>query len=170
MKSETEIDSIAREVQGIIFDVDGVLTDGRIIYGDDGTEYKAFNVRDGASLKLLNSHIPVAIITGRRSNVVKRRADELGIRHLEQGAASKAAALTALIDAGFPADHLASVGDDLADLELFSDERVTLNMTVADAHPEVLLQAHYVSPYNGGGGVAIDIARIVLNAQDKWPF
>ena len=92
-------------IQGIVFDVDGVLTDGRITYTDDGHELKSFHVQDGASIKLLmENEIAVAIITGRRSPIVARRARELGVSHLVQGAADKTDALDQLIADGTVSD------------------------------------------------------------------
>ena len=170
MATPEQITAIARQVKGVIFDVDGVLTDGSITYSDDGWELKTFHVGDGASLKLLNSHLPVAIVTGRKSVIVTRRADELGITHLIQGADNKSAALTELIEAGFPPDCLAAVGDDLADLKLFDDPRVILNMTVPDAHPAVLDRAHVVTKRRGGSGVAIEVTQLLLTALDRWPY
>ena len=163
----------ARTVRGVVFDVDGVLTDGRIIYSDDGHEIKAFNVQDGASIKLLMSQgIDVAIITGRRSPMVARRARELGVTHCLQGAESKRAALAQLIEAGFAGGDaaLACIGDDIQDLELFDAPEIILSMTVPNAHPEVLARAHYVTDRCGGEGVAIEVAALILKAQDKWPF
>ena len=171
MDINQQLKALAANVRGIVFDVDGVLTDGRIIYSDDGHELKHFNVQDGASLKLLLQHdITVAIITGRRSATVSRRANELGIRHLIQGADSKADALDELIADGFPASDNAAVGDDLADLAVFQHDAVNLAVAVPNAHPAVLKQAHYVTARAGGEGVAVEIAELLLVAQNKWPF
>ena len=162
---------IASKVQGIVFDVDGVLTDGRIIYTDDGHELKQFNVQDGASIKLLQRHdIAVAIITGRRSPMVARRARELGIRFVEQGVESKSAALDKLIEQGFPAQNNAAVGDDLQDIDIFRHPSVSLAITVPNAHPATLEQAHITTDRRGGDGVAVDIAQFLLSAQGKWDF
>ena len=130
---------LAQSINGIVLDVDGVLTDGKIIYGSDGSEYKHFHVQDGGSLKLLAAQgIALAIITGRSSSIVQRRAEELGIVHVSQGADDKASALDQLIAEGFPAKNLCAIGDDLQDLQLFQHPAVTLTATVANAHPTVL--------------------------------
>ncbi len=171
MKSPAELNAIASRVQGIIFDVDGVLTDGRIIYSDDGTEQKQFHVQDGASLKLLAHHgIEVAIITGRESVMVTRRAAELGITHIMQGVGAKDAALMRLMAAGFPGQSLAAVGDDIQDLALFDHASVDLAITVPNAHPAILKRADFTTQRNGGCGVAVEIAELLLKAQGKWSF
>ena len=163
------LNTLAADVRGVVFDVDGVLTDGRIIYGEDGQELKAFHVQDGASIKLLiASGIEVAIITGRRSHIVARRARELGIEHVRQGADDKCAALDRLVANGFPDADLAAIGDDLGDLPLFADERVRLAMTVPNAHPAVLERAHYVTERAGGLGAAVDVTRLLLTARGAW--
>lgn len=158
-------------ISGIVFDVDGVLTDGRIIYSDDGHEIKQFHVQDGSSLKLLMEHgIEIAIITGRRSPMVARRARELGIEHVIQGVSSKSAALETLIEQGFPASNLAAVGDDIQDLQLADHAAVAVFISVPNGHPEVIKRANIVTKRKGGEGVAVEIAQAVLVAQDKWPF
>lgn len=164
-------DDHAACLQGIIFDVDGVLTDGRIIYNDAGHELKQFHVQDGASIKLLAAHeIAIAIITGRSSPVVTRRAQELGIEYVLQGAGNKAAALDQLIAQGFPGANLAAVGDDLADLEIFDHSAVTLAISVPNGHPASRARADWVTDRAGGDGVVVEIAERILKARNKWPF
>ena len=163
--------ALAKGVQGIVLDVDGVLTNGGIIYSAGGDELKQFHVRDGASIKLLlETGIAVAIITGRRSEVVERRAKELGIHHLVQGAKDKASALEELCNQGFPGANLAAVGDDIQDLQLFNAPQISLCCTVSDAHPTVCEHAHFVTQRGGGQGICVEIAHLVLTAQDKWPY
>lgn len=165
------IKQIANTIKGIIFDVDGVLTNGRIIYSDTGVETKHFHVRDGASIKLLaNKGIEIAIITGRKSTIVSRRAKELDIVHIVQGADSKTDALQALMENGFPSHDLCAVGDDIQDLELFNHSSITLRATVADAHPAVLARANFTTLRAGGEGVALELAELILKAQGKWDF
>ena len=171
MELNDDLKARAAAVRGVVFDVDGVLTDGRIIYSDDGHELKQFNVQDGASMKLLLQHdIDIAIITGRRSPTVARRARELGIRHLVQGADSKAQALDELIRRGFPDGDNAAVGDDLADIAVFEHDAVNLSIAVPNAHPAALQRAHHVTRRAGGEGVAVEIAELLLVAQGKWAF
>ena len=162
---------LAQSINVIVLDVDGVLTDGKIIYGTDGREYKHFNVQDGSSLKLLAAQgIALAIITGRSSSIVQRRAEELGIVHVSQGSDDKASALDQLIAEGFPAKNLCAIGDDLQDLQLFQHPAVTLTATVAGAHPTVLSKAQFVTQREGGSGVIVELGELILRAQQRWPF
>jgi len=161
----------ACSIQGLVLDVDGVLTNGHIVYSDKGEEQKHFHVRDGASIKLLMQQgIQVAIITGRESKMVTRRARELGVSFLKQGVGSKPDALEQLVKAGFPDQNLAAVGDDLQDIDLFKSERITLSFAVADAHPATKDNASAVTASAGGTGVCAEIAQILLQAQQKWPY
>ncbi|MEM7096868.1 MAG: HAD hydrolase family protein [Pseudomonadota bacterium] len=167
---DPQLQDIARALSGVIFDVDGVLTDGRITYSDDGHEYKSFNVQDGASIKaLMNAGLQVAIITGRSSSMVSRRARELGIEHLKQGVDNKAQALDDLIkEEGFPAANLAMVGDDMQDLALFKHSAVTLRATVANAHPLVSRQAQFITQRRGGEGICVELAWLIMTAKGIW--
>ena len=165
------LEQIAKSIKGIVFDVDGVLTNGQIIYNDAGVESKNFHVRDGASIKLLASKgIEIAIITGRASSMVSRRAEELGIVHVVQGAESKIDALKSLMENGFPRHDLCAIGDDIQDLQLFNHPSITLSATVADAHPVVLTKADFTTKRAGGEGVALELAELILKAQGHWDF
>lgn len=158
----------ARRIRLLALDVDGVLSDGRLLYGDDGQELKAFHVRDGLGVKLLQrSGITVAIITGRNSPVVARRAAELGIEHLVQGRDDKAAALRDLAaQLAIGLDECAYMGDDLPDLGAL---RVAgLALTVADAVPEVVAAAHWRSRLPGGAGAVRDACEALLRARGVW--
>jgi len=161
---------LARSLRLISFDVDGVLTDGRIIYTDDGHELKAFNVQDGAAIKLLQARgIEVAFLTGRSSAIVERRAAELGVTQLHQGLASKRPALESLgRDLGIDLAAMAHVGDDLPDLELFA--MVGLAISVPNGHPAVIVRADYVTRARGGEGVARELAELILKAREDWPY
>ena len=158
----------ARAVQLLILDVDGVLTDGRLYYGPDGAELKAFHVRDGSAIKrLMAAGIAVAIISGRASAALERRTAELGIPYLYAGDDDKAAALEKLWrEAGIDAARMAHVGDDLADLALF--ERVGLAFAVPNAHPAVLARAHHITQTAGGQGAVSEVCDLLLAAQGKW--
>jgi 3-deoxy-D-manno-octulosonate 8-phosphate phosphatase (KDO 8-P phosphatase) len=171
IKVPPEVLAKAKAVRGIVFDVDGVLTDGRVIYTDDGHELKQFHVQDGASLKLLQANgISVAIVTGRRSPIVARRARELGIEHVVQGSRDKAAALDSLIAEGFPDSANAAVGDDIQDLKMFTHTSVGLPITVPNAHPAMRAHALWTTQRIGGDGVVVDIAQLLLQAQNKWQW
>ena len=160
----------ARAVTLVSFDVDGVLTDGRITYTEHGDEIKAFHVQDGSAIKLMRSHgIAIAIITGRSSVMVRRRAGELGIEHVFQGADDKAATLKLLTARlGIDAAAVAHVGDDLPDLPLF--ERVGLAIGVPNGHPAALARTHYVTELAGGCGVAREVCELLLRAKGLWPY
>jgi 3-deoxy-D-manno-octulosonate 8-phosphate phosphatase (KDO 8-P phosphatase) len=159
----------ARAVRLICFDVDGVLTDGRIVYSERGDEIKAFHVQDGHALKMLQANdIQVALITGRRSSIVDRRAAELGIRHVYQGIADKTAALHELLERlGLRPSAAGHVGDDLPDLPLFT--MVGLAIGVPNGHPSALSAAHYVTQLAGSHGVAREVCELLLRARNRWP-
>ena len=168
---DAKLVEMASHIQGVVFDVDGVLTDGRITFTDDGRELKSFNVQDGASIKALQAAgIKVAIITGRNSPIVDRRAAELGIDWVVQGASDKSAALDKMItEQQFPGAQVAMAGDDIQDLALFNHPAVSLNVTVANGHPLVKAQAHYITERAGGEGVCVELAWLLLTAQHVWP-
>ena len=170
MQFPADILALAKNVRLVIFDVDGVLTDGRLYYADDGREFKAFHVHDGAAIKtLLSNGVEVAIISGRDSPSVDRRAAELGIRHVYQGAADKTTALDQLSAATrIPAQSMAHVGDDLPDLELFA--KVGLAIGVPNGHPAAQNAAGYVTATPGGQGAAREVCQLILTAQGKWTF
>ena len=159
---------VARLIKGIVLDVDGVLTDGKITYLSDGSELKSFHVQDGSSLKLLASQgIAIAIITGRESNIVERRAKELGITFVQQGVDSKASALDQIIDNGFPAADLCAIGDDLQDLELFNHGAVSLAATVANAHP--IFGSGAPTRRQGGAGVIVELSELIYEPKTVSP-
>lgn len=155
----------AAQIKLIIFDVDGVLTDGRLILGDDGQEYKAFHSRDGHGMKLLRqSGVEVAIITGRSSKVVEHRMANLGIQHVYQGQEEKLSAFNNLLaKLGITADETAYVGDDVVDLPIML--RAGFAVAVADAHPLVRQHAHWQTPHGGGKGAARDVCELIMEAQ-----
>lgn len=160
-----DIRARAAAVRLAVFDVDGVLTDGRIVLGDDGYEAKAFHTHDGHGLRLLqDSGVRVAIITGRTSVVVSRRAEELGVRHLVQGRRDKGAALAELLERlGFEHDQTAYTGDDVVDLPAM--RRVRLGIAVANATPLTRRHAHHVTTARGGDGAVREICELIMTAQ-----
>ena len=170
MTTNNALAKAAPALKLLSFDVDGVLTDGRITYSDDGRELKSFNVQDGAALKLLRaSGIEVAILTGRESPMVSRRAEELGIEHLYQGLDDKAPVLRALCeDLDLSPAETAHVGDDLADLPLF--DLCGLAISVPNGHPAVIARADHVTNCPGGAGVARELAEEILKARGSWPY
>jgi len=152
----------------LVLDVDGVLTDGRIIYADNDVEVKAFHVRDGSGLKLWErAGKRSAIITGRTSRVVDVRAAELGIAQVVQGAAEKLPAYRqVLATAGVGPEQNSYVGHDLPDLPLLCN--CGLAVAVADACPEVRAQAHHVTLAPGGRGAVREAIELILRCQGHW--
>jgi len=137
MKSIDEFNKKARALKLLILDVDGVLTDGRLFFNDQGIEYKCFHARDGHGIKLLQQiGIDVAVISGRKSNAVALRMESLGVKHVFQGQENKIPALESLLNTvGVSANQVAHMGDDLPDLPIMS--RVGLSITVNDGHSVV---------------------------------
>jgi 3-deoxy-D-manno-octulosonate 8-phosphate phosphatase (KDO 8-P phosphatase) len=155
----------ASRIRLLIFDVDGVLTDGSLLIGDDGQEYKAFNSRDGHGIKMLQKYgVIIAIITGRTSRVVEHRMANLGITHIYQGKLQKLPAFEELIaKLDIPAEETAYVGDDVVDLPVMRS--VGLAIAVQDAHPLVLKHSHWQTPSNGGRGAARDACEMLMEAK-----
>jgi 3-deoxy-D-manno-octulosonate 8-phosphate phosphatase (KDO 8-P phosphatase) len=155
-------------IELLVLDVDGVLTDGGILYADDGTELKRFHVRDGSALKLWRSvGKRAAVISGRRSPVVERRAAELGLHPVIQGAEHKLEALAFILRAtGLRPEQVCAVGDDLPDLPVL--RHCGLAVAVADACREVRADAHHVTAAPGGRGAVREVVEWLLTAQGHW--
>jgi 3-deoxy-D-manno-octulosonate 8-phosphate phosphatase (KDO 8-P phosphatase) len=157
----------AARIELLIFDVDGVLTDGSLFLGDDGQEYKAFHSRDGHGIKMLqNCGVRCAIITGRTSQVVEHRIRNLGIAPelVYQGQHDKLSAFARLTDQlGLKSEQVAYVGDDVVDLPVM--RRVGLAIAVQDAHPWVVRHSHWQSPHGGGRGAARDVCELLMEAR-----
>lgn len=149
-------------------DVDGTLTDGAIVYGEDGREWKAFHARDGLAVKLLAAGgIEAAIISGRSSSIVARRAAELGIRHVRQGVQDKAAELRALCaQLGLAPSEAAFAGDDLTDIAAL--QTAGWSAAPADADPAVRRVASLVCSLPGGRGAMREAAEALLRALGRW--
>jgi 3-deoxy-D-manno-octulosonate 8-phosphate phosphatase (KDO 8-P phosphatase) len=152
----------AARVKVMIFDVDGVLTDGSLTYGPDGEATKTFYVLDGLGIQLLQkTGVQTAIISARSSPIVVRRAADLGITHVHQGQHDKR-----LADTGFTAEECGYIGDDVIDLPLFT--RVGFAVTVPSGHPEVQHRAHYVTKNPGGRGAVREVCDMVMRAQGTY--
>ncbi len=160
-----DIKQRASKVKLIAFDVDGILSDGRLILGNKGEEFKAFYTQDGQGLvMMLKAGFELAIITGRSSNIVEQRMKELGIKHVYQGIGDKLAVLEIILEeTGFTADQAAYMGDDLPDLPVI--KRVGLGITVADAHEFVQQHADLRTQRNGGRGAVREVCDLILDAQ-----
>ena len=158
----------AARVTLLLLDVDGVLTDGTLVYGADGEEAKAFYVRDGHGIKLLQRvGIAVGIVTARRSVGVATRARELGIELVYQAASDKVAVWRAICDERrLTPEETAYVGDDIQDVPLL--RQVGFAAAVADAEVCVLEVAHYITGRPGGFGAVRDIADFILHARGAW--
>ena len=155
-----------RRLRMMIFDVDGVLTDGTLYFGEAGVEIRAFNVRDGHGLKMLrDSGVTVAILSARRSRAVDLRAAELGIELVEQGASHKGAAFERILDH----EHLSPtavgyMGDDLLDLPVL--KRCGFAVSVPEAPDAVREHVHHVTRAPGGRGAVREICELIMRAQD----
>jgi 3-deoxy-D-manno-octulosonate 8-phosphate phosphatase (KDO 8-P phosphatase) len=162
---EAELLDRARRIRLLVLDVDGVLTDGRLHISASGEEVKIFHVRDGSGLVALQrAGVAVAIISGRASPAVTRRASELGIAHVHQGIGDKGAALDALcLELGVARHELACVGDDTPDLPMF--DRAGIAVAVADAHPAAAARADWVTQARGGRGAVREICDLLLAAR-----
>ena len=159
----------ARRLQLMAFDVDGVLTDGRLHYGPEGETLKIFHVRDGHGLKQLGrAGVARAIITGRDSTMVAQRARELGIEHVIQGRDDKGEALAALAaELNLDAEAVGYAGDDQPDVPAM--QWAGLSFSVADAHDSARGAADWIAPRNGGDGAARAICDLILDARGSGP-
>lgn len=156
------------KIKLLLLDVDGILTDGRIIYDNNGVESKAFHVRDGHGLKMLQRvGFKVGIITGRESNVVSHRAKELGIELVYQGAKNKMIPYLEILEkTGLVDEQVAYVGDDLVDLPIL--RRVGCSFTVADAVTDIKPYVDYITSLAGGCGAVREICDLLLRQSGKW--
>jgi 3-deoxy-D-manno-octulosonate 8-phosphate phosphatase (KDO 8-P phosphatase) len=157
-----------RKVKLLILDVDGVLTDGRIVIDDAGLESKQFDVRDGHGLKMLMRFgIGVVLLTGRRSRVVEHRAADLGIAEVHQGILNKAETFAEILKRrNIAPEETACVGDDVVDIPAL--RRAGFSVAVADAVPEARKIADYVTQHGGGRGAVREVCEVILKAQNRW--
>lgn len=168
LKTKKALAAAAKNIKLLILDVDGVLTDGSIILDNDGNELKAFHVRDGHGIKMLQrAGITVAIITGRQSKVVARRAQELGITEIYQRCILKSVAYDHLLEkTGLSDAAVAYIGDDIVDIPLL--RRVALPVAVADATDETKAEAVMVTKNRGGRGAVREITDFILQSKGLW--
>lgn len=161
----TDLLQRGKNIKLAVFDVDGVLTDGRLYFLEDGSEFKTFNTLDGQGIKMLiASGVTTAIISGRKTPVVERRASNLGIEHLFQGREDKLVVLDGLLaQLGLSYEQVAYLGDDLPDLPVI--RRVGLGMAVASAADFVREHAHGVTKARGGEGAAREFCELIMSAQ-----
>lgn len=157
-----------RQIRLVLLDVDGVLTAGQIIYGDNGEQYKIFDVKDGLGIRLLKeAGIGVGVVTGRTGKALLHRCRNLGIDLIFDGIRDKAAVLDAVRErTGIAAAATAFIGDDLPDLPIM--KRVGLAVAVADAHERIRRAAHLITRAGGGRGAVREACEAILKAQGRW--
>ena len=155
----------AAQIKLVVFDVDGVLTDGGLFFGDDGQEYKAFYSRDGLGMKLLKqTGVEIGVITARSSQVVEHRMRGLGIENVYQGKLNKLDAFHHMLaKLNVTAQQTAYAGDDVVDLPVMKE--AGLAIAVQDAHPFVKQHAHWITQHGGGRGAARDVCELIMQAQ-----
>ncbi|MGD8925617.1 MAG: 3-deoxy-manno-octulosonate-8-phosphatase KdsC [Thioalkalispiraceae bacterium] len=160
-----DILNLAKNIKLVIFDVDGVLTDGSLFFGDDGQEYKAFYSRDGLGIKLLQrTGVEIGVITARNSELVRHRMENLDIKHFYQGRLDKISAFEEMLaKLNVSPEQTAYAGDDVVDLPVM--KKVGLAIAVQDAHPFVKKHAHWITEHVGGRGAARDICELIMEAQ-----
>ena len=158
---------IAKQIKLLICDVDGVFSDGLIYMGNDGEELKTFHTRDGYGVKsLMNAGIEIAIITGRRSQIVENRMKALGISLIYQGQDDKVKAYQDICDKlSILPQHTGYIGDDLIDWPVM--EQVALKVCVADGHPLLAKRANYVTSIKGGHGAVREVCDLILQARNE---
>ena len=156
------------KIKSFIFDVDGVLSRQTVPHAEDGQPLRTTNVRDGYAIHhAIRSGLDVAIITGGRSEIVRRRLEALGVKHIYLKAYNKLEQLQQYMDAtGFKPEEIMYVGDDMIDFQVML--RVGLPVAPADACPEIKAISKYISPVIGGEGVARDVIEQVMKVQEKW--
>jgi 3-deoxy-D-manno-octulosonate 8-phosphate phosphatase (KDO 8-P phosphatase) len=159
--------AIAKEIKLLICDVDGVFSDGLIYMGNDGEELKTFHTRDGYGVKsLMNAGIEIAIITGRKSQIVENRMKALGISLIYQGQDDKVKAYQDICkQLNISAQQTGYIGDDLIDWPVM--EQVALKVCVADGHPLLAKRANYVTAIKGGHGAVREVCDLILQARDE---
>jgi 3-deoxy-D-manno-octulosonate 8-phosphate phosphatase (KDO 8-P phosphatase) len=162
-----DVQARAARIKLVVFDVDGVLTDGRLYYGAGGEELKVFHVHDGQGMKRLQkAGVTLAIISGRDSAAVTRRMQDLGIEHVFQGDEHKLPIFERLLQKlGIKPEQVACMGDDLPDLPLL--QKAGLAVAVANALPVLKQAAHHVTTARGGRGAAREVCDLILDAQGR---
>lgn len=158
----------AKDIKLVILDVDGVMTDGRIVIDDNGVETRNFDIKDGMGVVvMMMSGVEVAIITSKKSGAVRHRAEELKIKRFYEGIKKKTEPYEEMLkEMGITDAQVAYVGDDLVDLSMM--KRVGLPIAVGDAVEDVKQHAAYVTKARGGYGAVREVAEMILKAQDKW--
>ena len=162
------IQARARRIRLILLDVDGVLTDGTVLMHGDGTESKAFHIRDGAAIVwAMQAGVDIGVLSARASAATTQRTSQLGMKIVAQGVASKAIEFARILtETGLDEEAVAYMGDDLLDIPVL--KRAGLSAAPADAAPETRAAAHWVSPSAGGRGAVREFIELVLRSQGRW--
>lgn len=162
-----DLKNIIKDIKLLVLDVDGVLTDNSLYYYKDGEAFKRFNVRDGQGIKLAQAYdIGLAIISGRKSDIVTNRCTELGIEHIYQHCHDKGKRIQLLsVELNIPLAEIAFMGDDILDVPPM--ELVGLPVAPKDAHPTVLQKAKIITETTGGNGCVREIIDLILKEQGK---
>jgi 3-deoxy-D-manno-octulosonate 8-phosphate phosphatase (KDO 8-P phosphatase) len=153
----------ARKIRLVLLDVDGVLTDGRLYYGEQGEMMKAFDVKDGHAIVMLRPHVAFGVVSGRPGKASETRLRELRFEHLVYGERDKLAGYARLAHLGIPDDEVAYMGDDVNDVPLL--RRVGLSACPADAVPEARDAVHFVTRSPGGRGAVRELCELILRAK-----
>lgn len=162
--------ALLRRIRLVVLDVDGTLTDGRLFYGKDGEALKAFDVRDGHGLRLLQLYggMKVAVLTGRRADLVQQRCKELSIEPVVGSSRQKGPALEGICaQVGIPLEATAYMGDDVNDLPAL--RIAAFSCAPADAAREVVRAVRWVAPHRAGRGAVRDLCELLLDATVGWP-
>ena len=164
----SEVERRARRIKLLLMDCDGVLTDGRVEFLENGDEQKTFHTRDGQGISLFHrAGLKTGIISGRTSTAVERRAQDLEMAYVRQYARDKVKVLDEILAlAKISLHECAYIGDDLADIPVM--DRVELSFAVADAVPETKQAAHFVTAQKGGHGAVREVTDLILKAQGRW--
>lgn len=162
-----EIIERAKKIKLILLDCDGVLTDGKLHFGENGEMFKTFNVKDGQGIVSWHKlGFESGIISGRNSKIVERRANELGIKYIHQGSSNKLEDYAEILaESGLSTEETAYIGDDIPDIELLKS--VGLSLTVADAATEVLSNVDVILKNRGGNGAVREMIDFLINAKSK---
>jgi 3-deoxy-D-manno-octulosonate 8-phosphate phosphatase (KDO 8-P phosphatase) len=166
--AQPSLETRAARIRLVLFDVDGVLTDGRVVLHGDGSESKQFHIRDGIVMVWTQRvGLKIGLLSARSSPTTAERAAQLGITLVHQGVASKIDAYDEIIgDIGLNDDEVAYMGDDIVDIAVLS--RVGLSGAPADAVPEVRQRVHWVASSAGGAGAAREFLELILRSQGRW--
>jgi len=165
--NELELQEKAKKIKLLVLDADGIMTDGKIYYGNYGDELKAFDVKDGLGIVFLKkAGIEIAIITAKKSKVVRLRAKDLGVRHVYENSSKLATFNKLLKRLGLLKDEVCFMGDDIIDIPVLKN--TGLSITVPQAANEIKAAAMHITKANAGSGAVREICELILKSQNKW--